>query len=102
MPNNYNRHRACQKSFTWPHPRKNRSKQQKNLNAMEKLVKTVKEWSSSRKPEVELSRSQYSLVSCNDLTAGAVQLWLGLPEEVKYDPALAPFRQFYEKEHGTC
>ncbi|KOB69921.1 Uncharacterized protein OBRU01_16181, partial [Operophtera brumata] len=67
---------------------------------MDKIVKSVKQWSGSRKPsEVELSRSQYSLVSSNDLTAGAVQLWMGLPEEVKYDPALAPFRLFYEKEH---
>ncbi|XP_063632582.1 P protein-like isoform X2 [Cydia splendana] len=51
----------------------------------------------SREREPELTRSQYSLVS-QDLTAGALQLWLGLPEEVKYDPALAAFRQFYEKE----
>lgn len=53
------------------------------------------------KGNTELNRSQYSLVSTADLTAGAVQLWLGLPEEVKYDPALAPFRQYYEKEHGN-
>ncbi|XP_063632580.1 P protein-like isoform X1 [Cydia splendana] len=51
----------------------------------------------SKEREPELTRSQYSLVS-QDLTAGALQLWLGLPEEVKYDPALAAFRQFYEKE----
>ncbi|XP_075988949.1 P protein-like isoform X2 [Anticarsia gemmatalis] len=48
----------------------------------------------------DLSRSQYSLVSSGDLTAGALQLWLGLPDEVKYDPALEQFKQFYEKEHG--
>ncbi|XP_049883695.1 P protein-like isoform X2 [Pectinophora gossypiella] len=55
---------------------------------------------SEKESTPELNRSQYSLVSCGELTAGAVQLWLGLPEEVKYDPALAPFRQLYEKEHG--
>ncbi|XP_028031747.1 P protein-like isoform X1 [Bombyx mandarina] len=47
----------------------------------------------------EISKSQYSLVSSGDLTAGAVQLWLGLPEEVKYDPALAAFRRYYESEY---
>lgn len=68
---------------------------------MHKLMNSVKEWRGSRKESTpELNRSQYSLVSCGELTAGAVQLWLGLPEEVKYDPALAPFRKFYEKEHG--
>lgn len=62
------------------------------------FMKRVKVWG-SREREPELTRSQYSLVS-QDLTAGALQLWLGLPEEVKYDPALAAFRQFYEKETG--
>ncbi|XP_035455992.2 P protein isoform X2 [Spodoptera frugiperda] len=65
---------------------------------MDKIVKSVKSWRHPR-PAEELSRSQYSLVS-TDLTDGAVQLWLGLPDEVKYDPALEQFRQHYEKEHG--
>ncbi|KAH9645369.1 hypothetical protein HF086_011133 [Spodoptera exigua] len=66
---------------------------------MDKIVKSVKSWRHPR-PAEELSRSQYSLVS-TDLTDGAVQLWLGLPDEVKYDPALEQFRQHYEKEHGS-
>uniref|UniRef100_A0A2A4JQX1 Citrate transporter-like domain-containing protein n=1 Tax=Heliothis virescens TaxID=7102 RepID=A0A2A4JQX1_HELVI len=65
---------------------------------MDKLKKSVKSWRAPR-PSEDLSRSQYSLVS-TDLTDGAVQLWLGLPDEVKYDPALEQFRQHYEKEHG--
>lgn len=65
---------------------------------MDKIVKSVKSWHTPR-PVEELTRSQYSLVS-TDLTDGAVQLWLGLPDEVKYDPALEQFRQHYEKEHG--
>ncbi|KAJ8706343.1 hypothetical protein PYW08_010969 [Mythimna loreyi] len=65
---------------------------------MDKIVKSVKTWGAPR-PAEELTRSQYSLVS-TDLTDGAVQLWLGLPDEVKYDPALEQFRQHYEKEHG--
>ncbi|KAJ0182972.1 hypothetical protein K1T71_000948 [Dendrolimus kikuchii] len=68
---------------------------------MSKIVSTVKSWRGSRNVTPELSRSQYSLVSNLDLTAGAVQLWMGLPEEVKYDPALAPFRQFYEEEYDS-
>ena len=65
---------------------------------MNKIKKSVKSWRAPR-PVEELTRSQYSLVS-TDLTDGAVQLWLGLPDEVKYDPALEQFRQHYEKEHG--
>ncbi|XP_026734254.1 P protein-like isoform X2 [Trichoplusia ni] len=65
---------------------------------MDKLVKNVKSWGTPRSSE-ELSKSQYSLVS-TDLTDGAVQLWFGLPDEVKYDPALSQFRHHYEKEHG--
>ncbi|XP_048488077.1 P protein [Plutella xylostella] len=70
---------------------------------MDKLISNVKEWSGllARKQPEEVTRSQYSLVSCGDLSPAALELWLGLPEEVKYDPALAPFRRFYEKEHGT-
>lgn len=68
---------------------------------MDSILNTVKAWRGSRNATPELSRSQYSLVSNLDLTAGAVQLWMGLPEEVKYDPALAAFRQYYEKEFGT-
>ncbi|KAL0858846.1 hypothetical protein ABMA27_011299 [Loxostege sticticalis] len=68
---------------------------------MDKLVKSVKSWTgSSRKASPDLTRSQYSLVSNGEFTAEAVQLWIGLPAEVKYDPSLASLRQLYEKEHG--
>ncbi|XP_059056583.1 P protein-like [Achroia grisella] len=66
---------------------------------MNKLVNSVKKWTgASRKASPELSRSQYSLVSCAELASG--QLWLSLPEEVKHDPAFASLKQLYEKEHG--
>ncbi|XP_013146639.1 PREDICTED: P protein-like [Papilio polytes] len=69
---------------------------------MSKFVKSVKKWSGvSRPSSQELNRSQYSLVSCGELTAEAIQLWLGLPKKIKYDPELAPFRQRYEKEFGN-
>ncbi|CAK1592867.1 unnamed protein product [Parnassius mnemosyne] len=69
---------------------------------MSKFVKNVKKWTGvSRASTPELSRSQYSLVSCGELTAEAIQVWLGLPKKIKYDPELAPFRQRYEKEIGN-
>ncbi|KAI5640088.1 citrate transporter domain-containing protein [Phthorimaea operculella] len=67
---------------------------------MEKLVEKVRSWGSRKESAPDLSRSQYSLVSCAELTPGAVQLWQELPDEIKYDPALAQFRQLYEKEYG--
>ncbi|XP_026734585.1 P protein-like isoform X1 [Trichoplusia ni] len=65
---------------------------------MDKLLKTAKPWKTARSNE-DLSRSQYSLVS-TDLTEEAVQVWLGLPDQVKYDPSLEKFRLRYEKEQG--
>ncbi|CAH2056107.1 unnamed protein product, partial [Iphiclides podalirius] len=69
---------------------------------MSRFVKNVKKWTGVSRPSTpELSRSQYSLVSCGELTAEAIQVWLGLPKKIKYDPELAPFRQRYEKEFGN-
>ncbi|CAB3233679.1 unnamed protein product [Arctia plantaginis] len=67
---------------------------------MEKLRNHVRAWKGQSDRVEDLSRSQYSLVSNGDLTADALQLWLRLPDEIKYDPALDQFKQHYEKEHG--
>lgn len=68
---------------------------------MENLIKRLRTWRDGSDNCEDLSRSQYSLVSSADLTAGTLQLWLGLPDEIKYDPALEQFKQYYEKEHGV-
>ncbi|KOB66618.1 Krueppel c2h2-type zinc finger protein, partial [Operophtera brumata] len=44
--------------------------------------------------------SVYSLVSCSDLTPGSLDVWVDLPEAIKYDPLLAPFKLRYEEQHG--
>lgn len=72
---------------------------------MEKLVNRVKKIAGINRDEgareaPHLARSDYSLVSCTDLTPGAVQLWMELPEEVRYDPALAPFKRLYDKQNS--
>lgn len=67
---------------------------------MEKLLKHMRARKSEANRVEDLSRSQYSLVSNGDLTADALHLWFGLPDEIKYDPALDQFKQHYEKEHG--
>ncbi|XP_048004124.1 uncharacterized protein LOC125240297 [Leguminivora glycinivorella] len=63
---------------------------------------STKEWVglSNKQPKIEGNRSQYSLVSCGELTADILPIWLELPDEVKNDPSLAPFKKLYEKEHG--
>ncbi|CAB3233656.1 unnamed protein product [Arctia plantaginis] len=68
---------------------------------MEKLVSQVKKWRGVPDRVEDLSHSQYSLVSNGDLTVGTLQLWLELPDEIKYDPALDQFKTHYEKEHGS-
>lgn len=67
---------------------------------MEKLLGLVRKWRGVPERVEDMSRSQYFLVSSGDLTAGALQLWLGLPDDIKYDPALEQFKTHYEKEHG--
>ncbi|KAI8433382.1 hypothetical protein MSG28_015422 [Choristoneura fumiferana] len=44
--------------------------------------------------------SVYSMVSCSDLTPGSLEVWVDLPDEIKFDPSLAPFKQLYEQQHG--
>lgn len=44
--------------------------------------------------------SIYSMVSCSDLTPGSLEIWIDLPDEIKYDASLAPFKQMYERNHG--
>ncbi|XP_013146625.1 PREDICTED: P protein [Papilio polytes] len=46
------------------------------------------------------TNSIYSMVSCSDVTPGSLEVWLDLPDEIKYDPSLAPFKQLYEQRHG--
>lgn len=53
-----------------------------------------------RKKDVNLNNSVYSVVSCSDLTPGSVDIWVDLPDEIKFDPLLAPFKQRYEQQHG--
>ncbi|XP_068622153.1 P protein-like [Battus philenor] len=61
---------------------------------MEKLRKLFQR---PMRSDQELDRSRYSLVSCGEVTPDTLQLWLGLPEEVKYDPELEKFRKLYEE-----
>ncbi|XP_052749095.1 P protein-like isoform X2 [Galleria mellonella] len=69
---------------------------------MSNLWKGLKELAGIQKQQTnqELNRSQYSLVSTEEVTPYTLRLCLGLPDEVKNDPVLAPFKEIYEKEHG--
>ncbi|XP_050358448.1 P protein-like isoform X2 [Nymphalis io] len=44
--------------------------------------------------------SVYSMVSCSDVTPGSLEVWVELPDAIKFDPALAPFKHMYEQHHG--
>ncbi|GBP42948.1 hypothetical protein EVAR_96445_1 [Eumeta japonica] len=69
---------------------------------MEKLMKKLTGRSSGKEAPTSLTRSEYSLVSCTELTPGAIELWTELPDEVKNDPYLSNFRKMYENEQGEC
>lgn len=44
--------------------------------------------------------SVYSVVSSSDVTPGSLEVWVDLPDSIKYDPSLAPFKHLYEQHHG--
>ncbi|KAI5640085.1 citrate transporter domain-containing protein [Phthorimaea operculella] len=58
-------------------------------------------FSKTKKPKNRKVRdSIYSVVSCSDLTPGSVEVWRDLPEDIKFDPVLEPFKRLYETCHG--
>ncbi|CAG4967559.1 unnamed protein product [Colias eurytheme] len=54
-------------------------------------------WRRFKKPPREIDKSTYSLVSCSELSPDTLQVWNGLPDEIKKDPSLEQIRQKYEE-----
>lgn len=44
-----------------------------------------------------LNKSTYSLVSCGELPPDTLELWITLPEVVKYDPSMEEIRKKVEE-----
>ncbi|XP_048004044.1 P protein-like [Leguminivora glycinivorella] len=44
--------------------------------------------------------SMSTLDADRDLTPGSLEVWVDLPDTIKYDPSLAPFKNLYEQHHG--
>lgn len=53
-----------------------------------------------RRSSVESVAKVIYLISDSEVTPGSIEVWSDLPEEIKNDPSLAPFRNQYEKRHG--
>lgn len=43
--------------------------------------------------------SVVSVVSLSDVTEESLEVWRGLPEEIRHDPAMASFRKKHEKNY---
>lgn len=56
----------------------------------------VQKNSKSRLP----TNSSYSILPTSEVTQGAIEVWATLPDEIRQDPSLAPFRQEHERIHG--
>lgn len=52
-------------------------------------------------PKQASLRSNYSLVSLSDVTDKSLEVWQGLPDEIRADPTLAPFKNKHETIHGN-
>lgn len=64
------------------------------LKFHEKLLK-------KKLPKQASIRSNYSLVSLSDVTDKSLEVWQGLPIEIRTDPTLAPFKNKHERIHGN-
>lgn len=53
-------------------------------------------------PKQASIRSNYSLVSLSDVTEKSLEVWQGLPDEIRKDPTLAAFKKKHEGIHGNC
>lgn len=58
----------------------------------------AKRKNAGQRPSIQ---SNYSVVSLSDVTEESLEVWRGLPEEIRADPALASFRKKHEKVLGT-
>ena len=68
------------------------------LTNRKKKPKILKKKSSAHRPSIQ---SNYSVVSLSDVTEESIEVWRGLPEEIRADPALASFRKKHEKILGS-
>lgn len=46
-------------------------------------------------------QSNYSVISLSDVTEESLEIWRGLPQEIRADPSLASFRKKHEKLLGN-
>lgn len=75
------------------------AKDEKSKRAALGLNRLLKPFKGHKTKRDKLNRA-YSLVADSEVTPGSLEVWSDLPEEIKYDPSLAPFKNLYEKQYG--
>ena len=68
------------------------------LTDRKKKPRFLKKKNSAHRPSIQ---SNYSVLSLSDVTEESLEVWRGLPEEIRADPALASFRKKHEKIIGS-
>jgi len=71
------------------------SREEPKLKFHEKLMNKKKK--APQRPSIV---SNYSLVSLSDINEKSLEVWRGLPEEIRQDPSLASFKKKHERIHG--
>ena len=56
-----------------------------------------KKLNSAHRPSIQ---SNYSVISLSDVTEESLEVWRGLPEEIRADPSLASVRKEHERLSG--
>lgn len=67
-----------------------------NIHGLRKILKPLLD----RKAKKSKLYRAYSLIADSEVTPGSLEIWSDLPDEIKNDPSLAPFKSRYEKQYG--
>lgn len=68
------------------------------LAGRKKKPQFLKKKQPAHRPSIQ---SNYSVISLSDVTEESLEIWRGLPEEIRTDPSLASFRKKHERLLGT-
>ncbi|KAG5668692.1 hypothetical protein PVAND_016621 [Polypedilum vanderplanki] len=68
------------------------------LTDRKKKPRFLKSKQPAHRPSIQ---SNYSVISLSDVTEESLEVWRGLPQEIRQDPSLASFRKKHEKLLGT-
>lgn len=78
----------------------NRSKRATVQNDVSEEGISVKETSDKKKKLKTRRKSFFQFISPSDVTTESLQVWAGLPQNIRQDPSMASFQMELDRLHG--